>query len=131
MLGLARLVCQQRADCTYPGDAGGKIKKRLRPRCPIDSASTPDTIWIPTVAALGWLIITRDRAISSRPAEIAAVRNHGAKMLTLAGADAGSTWNQLELLMTRWREIDRLADRPGPFIVVATRTGALRAIPLD
>ncbi|MGH2867045.1 MAG: hypothetical protein ACRDNK_05675 [Solirubrobacteraceae bacterium] len=38
-----------------------------------------DEVWIPEVAQRGWLIITRDRPIQDHPAEIAAVRNHGAK----------------------------------------------------
>lgn len=32
--------------------------------------------------------------------------------------------------MSRWREIEPLIDEPGPFIYVATRTGALRLVDL-
>ena len=130
VLGLAKLVCLERADFTYPGDPGGRIKKRERPPCLINDPGTKDSIWIPIVAARGWLIITRDRAIQDNRAEINAVREFGAKMINLASADADRTWTQLEVLMSRWREIEPLVDRPGPFIYIASRTGKLRAVDL-
>jgi hypothetical protein len=122
VLGLAKLVCRERPDCTYPGDLGGRIKKRLRPPCIIDSPNTLDTVWIPAVAAQGWLIITRDRAIQEHRAEVDAVRTHNAKVINLAGPEAVNTWAQLEVLMTRWRDIEPLADQPGPFIYSASRS---------
>lgn len=125
VLGLARLVCQERPDCTYPGDPGGRVKKRLRPPCVVTAPDAKDSVWIPAVAAQGWLIITRDSHIQKNRAEIDAVRTHRARMVNLASADASSTWAQLEVLMTRWREIERLVERPGPFIVVISRTGRL------
>jgi hypothetical protein len=51
-------------------------------------------------------------------------------MINLASADAGTSWGQLEVFMTRWREIDAMVDQPGPFIYVASRTGKLRAVDL-
>ena len=130
VLGLAKLLCQERADFTYPGDPGARIKRRQRPPCPITAPGTKDPDWIPRVAAQGWLIVTRDRRIQEKLAELNAVRTHGAKMINFAGEDAGSTWAQLEVFMTRWREIESLIDQPGPFIYVASRTGRLRSIPL-
>lgn len=130
VLGLARLLCQERADFTYPGDPGGRIKRRVRPPCPIKTPAAKDPEWLPVVAARGWLIVTRDRQIQRRTAELDAVRKHGAKMVNLAGADTIGTWAQLEVLLTRWREIEPLIDQPGPFIYIATRTGRLRTIDL-
>ena len=74
-------------------------------------------------AKQGWLIITRDRHIQDHPAEIAAVRDHGAKMVALSAADAGSTWNQLEVVMANWRRFEGLVEQVGPFIWRATRSG--------
>jgi hypothetical protein len=131
VLGLAKLLCQERSDFTFPGDPGGRIKKRERPPCPITRPGTLDRDWIPQVASRGWLIVTRDRAIQNNLAEINAVRDSGAKMINLASADAGSTWTQLEVVMTRWREIEPLIDKAGPFIYIASRTGRLRALDLS
>ena len=83
------------------------------------------------MASNGWLIVTRDAQIQHKRAEIDAVRPNGAKMINLASADAGTSWGQLEVFMTRWREIDALVDQPGPFIYVASRTGKLRAVDLS
>lgn len=127
VLGLAKTLVALRADITYPGDPGGVVHKRERPRCPITSPATLDSVWIPEVARLGWLIITRDRHIRDHRAEIDAVRENGAKMVALAGDEARGTWNQLEVLMCQWRSIDqRVVNEPGPFIYRATRTALTR-----
>ncbi len=70
ILGLAKVLTQLRADVTYPGDPGGVVRKRLRPACPITTHATEDSVWIPQVTALGWLIVTRDSKIQSHRAEV-------------------------------------------------------------
>lgn len=130
LLGLAKLLCSIRSDFTYPGDPGAIIKRRDRPPCIITSPATDDPIWIPQVAAEGWLIVTRDKHIQQRLGEINAVRDHNAKMVNIAGDDARDPWGQLEVFMTRWREIEPLADQVGPFIYVVSRRGKLRPIDL-
>jgi hypothetical protein len=129
VLGLAHVVGGLRSDTTYPGDPGAVIKRRERPPCIITSPGVKDPVWIPEVAQRGWLIITRDRHIQDHRAEIHAVRESEAKLLTLSGPDAGDTWTQLEVLMSQWRHIERLADQSGPFIWTSTRT-SMREIPL-
>ena len=97
--------------------------------CPITDAATPDHVWIPETARQGWLIITRDRHIQEHRAEIAAVKSSGARMVTLAGAEAVNTFSQLEALMCNWRQVLKLVARPGPFIFIATRT-TMRELPI-
>ncbi len=97
VLGLAHVIARLRPDATYPGDPGAVVKKRRRPPCPITSPAVLDHIWIPQVAALNWLIITRDSHIQDHRAEIAAVRDNGARMIALAGSEARSTFEQLEV----------------------------------
>ena len=87
-------------------------------------------MWIPQVASLGWLIITRDSRIQQHRAEIGAVKDNSARMVALAGDEARGTWKQLEILMRQWRAIEDLATRPGPFIYTATRS-SFRAVDLD
>lgn len=130
VLGVAKLVAGLRYDVTYPGDPGATIHRRIRPACPITTPAVKDEIWIPEVARRGWLIVTRDRHIQDHPAEIAAVRDNGAKMVALSAADAGSVWNQLEVVMMNWRRLEDLASQEGPFIWRATRSG-LAKVKLD
>ncbi|MGI9002664.1 MAG: hypothetical protein ACR2GH_13505 [Pseudonocardia sp.] len=96
--------------------------KRLRPPCPITSPATKDRDWIPKVTALGWLIITRDGQIREHAAEIAAVRDSGARVVALGGRDSRGTFDQLEVFMSRWRAIQACLDELGPFIYVVTRS---------
>lgn len=122
VLGLARVVCDLRPDCTYPGDIGKTIKRRVRPASPVTSPATKDPVWIPIVTSRNWVIISRDSHIASRPGEIDAVRQHGARLIVLSGKDARGPWEQLEILMAQWRRIEVLADKSGPWIYSATRT---------
>lgn len=86
VLGLAKVLVTLRPDMTYPGDPGGVVHRRERPACVITDRGAPDTVWIPEVAGLGWLIVTRDRRIQERTAEIAAVRANDARMVALSSA---------------------------------------------
>jgi hypothetical protein len=116
ILGLGKLLCEVRTDVTFPGFAGGKMHGRLRPPCPVASTEVDDTVWIPETARHGWLIITRDSAIQQSAAEIAAVRESGARMIALVGQDARTTWDQLHIVMKRWDRIEGVLEEPGPFI---------------
>jgi hypothetical protein len=87
-------------------------------------------VWIAEVARRGWLIVTRDSRIQHHRAELAAVREHGARMVALAGDDAVGIWTQLEVLMCRWRAIEALLGEPTPFVYRATRT-TLRAVQIS
>jgi hypothetical protein len=130
VLGLAKILVQLRSDVTYPGDPGGQIHKRTRPPCIITSPSVLDPVWIPQVTNRGWLVITRDANIADNRAEIQAVREAGARLVALAGPEAIGTWAQLEIVMSRWRDIETLLEKRGPFIYSATRS-RLRPISLD
>jgi hypothetical protein len=127
--GLGILLSTLRPDVTYPGDPGGEVHKRVRPPSVVKDVAARDTEWIPQVTEQGWLIVTRDRHIRTRPGEIAAVRRYGARMVALGGTEARSTFDQLEIVMCRWRDILNIVDRPGPFIYTATRS-SLQRIPM-
>ena len=75
------LLATVRSDVTYPGDTGGTLHKKARSACVITTVQTDDDVWIPLVTAEGWLIITRDKYIQARKAELAAVKKHGAPTL--------------------------------------------------
>jgi PIN domain-containing protein len=130
ILGLAKVLASLRPDVTYPGDPGAVIHKRQRPPCPVATPDVKDEEWIPAVTRRGWLIVTRDRHIQDHRREIEAVREHGARMVALSGAEARSVFEQLEVVMCQWRSIERLLPEPGPFIYTATRS-TFKAVGLD
>jgi hypothetical protein len=49
------------------------------------SPGTEDAVWIPTIAAKGWVIVTRDVAIKTNPAEREAWKASGAILLIIRG----------------------------------------------
>jgi hypothetical protein len=122
VLGLAHVIADLRPDATYPGDPGGVVHRQLRAACPIANPSVKDSVWIPRVAELGWLIITRDARIQEHRAEIDAVRRSGARMVALGSREARGTFDQLEILMSQWRSVESSLAEAGPFIYVASRT---------
>ena len=128
VLGLAKVVAGIRPDVTYPGDPGGEVRERHRPACPITDPATKDLVWIPVVAAEGWSIVTRDRNIGAYPAEADSVIAYNAKLLTIASKEKLDLWRQLEVLLTRWRDIERLSEQPGPFIYALYRTRITRIL---
>lgn len=127
VLGIAKVLARLRSDVTYPGDPGAVVNGRQRPACFV-TRETKDREWIPLVAQAGWVVVTRDSAIQRHTAEIGAVRSAGGRMVALSGREATSNWTQLEIVMTKWREIEALVALPGPFIYAVTRTGPLRAV---
>lgn len=70
-LGLAHVLVRARHDVTFPGDDGVRHRKawRMDP-CIINDPATHDNAWIPAVAQAGMAIITRDKHIAMRTAEI-------------------------------------------------------------
>jgi hypothetical protein len=131
ILGLAKILASLRADITYPGDKGATLKHERRPPCPVTTPAAKDHEWLPVVAGLGWLVITRDRHIEEHRREIALVKEYGARLITLSGPDAVGTWQQLQVVMKQWSRIESAADDDGPFILRATATGDLRSVSLE
>lgn len=129
ILGLAHVVCAMRPDCTYPGDPGAIIKRKSRPPCIIQS-DPGDNRWIPTITAQGWIGVTRDSDIQTHLSLMQAVKDNAARLVTLAGPDAGDKWRQVEMFMAQWRRIEAVYEREGPLILSITRT-AWREIDVD
>lgn len=122
-LGLAHVLVRARPDVTYPGDDGTRhVAKWALPPSPVQQADAPDTEWIPKVAAAGLAIISRDRAISRRRAEIDTVLAAGAQMFAITDSAPLRVWDQLEIVVQRWRDMERMRERPGPYIFALTRT---------
>ena len=122
-LGLAHVLIRARHDVTFPGDDGTRHSARWTlPPCPIQQTSARDTEWIPQVAAAGMAIISRDAAISRRRVEKDAVLAAGAQMFAITDPGQLRVWDPLEIVMQRWRDMEQLRERPGPYIFALTRT---------
>jgi hypothetical protein len=67
-----------------------------------------DPDWIPIVGDHGWIMITNDRRLRTRPVEAALAIEHNLKVVHLHGAVGhGTAWAQTVRFMSRWPAIER------------------------
>lgn len=127
LLALGKSLVQARYDVTYPGDPGDR--NRGRPSCPVTDPDAKDPVWIPIVGDLGWVVISRDRTISRKPAEVAGVKAHRVRMVVLDTRRDPSTWGELGIVVAQWSNIEELTTTAGPHVALATRT-TFRPLPI-
>ncbi|NDL57819.1 hypothetical protein [Phytoactinopolyspora mesophila] len=124
-IGVGKALKDIRRDVTWPGDDGERKRARDRQTpCPVRQTDTPDERWIPTVTQWGLTIITRDKKIQARTAEITAVRDAGARMFAITSEGNLNRWELLEVVVSQWRSMENVVTtRTGPYIFALTRTG--------
>lgn len=66
---------------------------------------TPDDVWLPDVGQRGWYVITRDKRISRKPAEVAALKGAGVGAFIFTQQKDLDLWGWVETVIRRWREI--------------------------
>ena len=95
---------------------------------PIDA---PDEDWIALVARRRWIALTKDKNIRYRSAELAAIREHGARVVVLRAKNA--TGDQMAAMFVRHaaRLVRYAAGHSPPFVVGMDRSGTLTDYPLD
>lgn len=126
-IGLGKVLRDARPDVTWPGDTGERSKPHHRlPPCVITETSTPDHVWIPQVTAAGLAIVTRDRRIQTRTAEINAVLASRARMFAITTNEQLDNWGLLEVFVSRFRDLEEAAQEPGPYIYAVTRSAIRR-----
>lgn len=66
-----------------------------------------DSNWIPILGSRGWVMITNDQRIRTRPSEAALAVENGLKVVHLHGRVGNqSAWQQAIRLFSRWEAID-------------------------
>lgn len=128
ILGLAKVICAMRNDCTFPGDPGTVIHKKRRPVCAVPDPKWKDWQWIPAVAEQDWVAITRDSNILDHLSLLQLIQDHSLRIVAIGGDDGGNRWGQLEVFMTQWRRIEELTRRRGPLLY---RVGRSAFNPVD
>jgi hypothetical protein len=114
-LGLGKVLEIARHDVIHCGH-------RLIPECPHGILGID---WIPLVAARGLVVITLDKHIRTRPAELSAFRDGGLRAFFIGPKDNDNTWSQLALVVKYWNTMERaIHDNPlGPWLKALTQTG--------
>jgi hypothetical protein len=95
-------------------------------RAPIEELlprGVADTAWMPIVGDRGWVMITNDRRLRTRPAEAQLAIAHRLKVVHLHGkVGSQPPWEQLVRIATRWSNIADQQNKPGPWWL-SLRTG--------
>ncbi len=115
-LGLGKLLHRSgRTDVFYPGHED-------LPQVPLGSL---DLEWMPIVGELGLIVITRDRRIRTRPAELAAYREHGIRSIWIGAKQDLSPQDQVGLFLLHEERLRReiIKRGTGPWAVSLTASG--------
>lgn len=115
-LGLGKLLRRSgRDDILYPGHED-------LPDLPL---GTLDVDWIPIVAARELIVITRDRRIRTRPAELQAYLEHGIRSVWIGAKQDMGPRDQAELFINHEQRLQREITKrgPGPWALAMSPSG--------
>jgi hypothetical protein len=79
-----------------------------------DQVPRDDPDWIPYVARAGWVVITNDKRIRTRPTEAPDAIKYGLRCAHIEAGKDALVWVSLRLLLRHWDEVEALAPRQGP-----------------
>lgn len=115
-LGLGKLLRRSgRDDVLHPGHED----------LPEVSLGTLDLDWMPIVAARGLIVITRDRRIRTRPAELRAYLEHGIRSVWIGAKQDLGPRAQVELFIEHESRLQREITKrgPGPWALAMSPSG--------
>lgn len=115
-LGLAKLLRRTgREDVLHPGHE----------ELPIVPIGSLDLEWMPVVGSRGLIVLTRDKGIRTRPAELRAYHEHGIRSVWLGAKQDLSPQDQLELFLRHEPRLRRevIKRGPGPWALSLTPSG--------
>ena len=106
-LGLAKMLAIARDDVLHPGHHD----------LPLVPTGTLDPVWMPIVAGMGLVVISRDKRIRTKPAELATFTSAGLRVFWIAGKRDLNNWETLKLIVKWWDRMEQIVrDRgPGPW----------------
>lgn len=115
-LGLGKLLRRSgRDDVVYPGHEN-------LPEVPL---GTPDLDWMPVVGDRGLIVLTRDRRIRTRPAELAAYMEHGIRSVWIGAKRDLGPHDQLKLFLLHEGRLRRQIVKrgTGPWALALSASG--------
>jgi hypothetical protein len=90
---------------------------------------TKETVWLQEIGRRGWLVVSRDKKIRTRPGERRALLDAAVGCFIVAQKQNLTRWEYLKLLAATLDEMERVfASTERPFIYTVGRTGQLRRI---
>lgn len=119
-LGMGRLLRRSgRDDVLYPGHED-------LPEVPLGTA---DLEWMPIIGHRGLVVVTRDRRIRTRPAELRAYHEHGIRSVWIGAKRDLGPWEQLALFLKHEpRLVREIVKRGGGPWALALNQSGLRPL---
>lgn len=88
----------------------------------------PDEVWLEVAGREGWVVLTRDKRIRWRPAELEAFREHKVIVFVLVSGNVSAT-ETADLISRLYQKVLRLAaNAKPPAMFRVTRTGLISPI---
>ncbi|MFJ9387637.1 hypothetical protein ACIRON_02370 [Nocardioides sp. NPDC101246] len=115
-LGLGRLLQRSgRTDIVYPGH-------RDLPEVPLGTA---DLDWMPIVGERQFVVVTRDKHIRTRPAELEAYHEHGIRSVWIGSKQDLGPFQQRDLFLLHEVRLGREITKrgPGPWALAMSPSG--------
>ena len=89
---------------------------------------TPDVDFLPAIAAKGWILVTQDQRIQSKPHERKALMDAGVGAFIFTGRAQKSTEEFTIQLLTRLTEMIGLSETARPFVFGIPNRGEIRKL---
>lgn len=87
----------------------------------------PDEAWLARAGSEGWLVITHDRKVRTRPGERRAIMEHGVGCFILTYKQDLKKEEILALISSNLEEMERrFEETPRPFIYTVSKNGEFR-----
>ncbi|HZJ04722.1 MAG TPA: hypothetical protein VFD59_04525 [Nocardioidaceae bacterium] len=115
-LGLGKLLRRSgRDDVLYPGHENLSEV----------SLGTPDLDWMPVVSERGLIVLTRDKRIRTRPAELRAYREHGIRSVWIGAKQDLGPRDQFDLFIRHESRLQREITKrgAGPWALAMSPSG--------
>jgi hypothetical protein len=104
--------------------AFGEDVRHLREEFPPE---TPDEVWLPEIGRRGWYLITRDKRIPRKAAEVRALKAAGVGAFVFTQKKDLDLWEWVQTVVRRWSEIKNWCQsHRRPFVVGIPERGTLR-----
>ncbi len=92
---------------------------------------TPDAVWLERAGAEGWLVVSRDKKVRTRPGERRAIVEGHVGCFCPVQKQPLSRWQYLKLLALTLDEMEqRFSGTPRPFLFAVGRTGPFKQLAL-
>ena len=114
-------------DASVPRTVADAIKRRrpdARWKLDLFPRDTKDVVWLEAAGKGGWLVVTRDKHIRTRPGERRAIEEHGVGCFILGYKQDLKKEEVTEIVLEALEHMEELFERTErPFIYTITKNG--------